>query len=216
MPRRINWPNMVTLTRMGLVFVVVLLAYGHTWVDRIVASALAVGIVIGDWLDGHLARRLDQATKLGSVLDVAADRMLETVLWILLSDLKLVPVWIPIVVIARGILTDSIRGYLLQFGYAGFGKQAIQQSAIGKFITGSPVMRTGYALLKAFSFGWLLLFYGLKLVHAEIGFIDQAFIELALRIGWHTSVWAAVICIVRGIPVVVEGVELISKESVHA
>lgn len=208
----VNWPNVVTVTRMGLVFVVVMLAYGQTTFDQVIAAALAVIIIIGDWLDGHLARKLHQSTKLGSVLDIAADRMLEAVLWILLADLDLIPVWIPIIVIARGIVTDSIRGYVLQFGYSGFGKSSLQQTALGKFLTGSPIMRTGYAVLKAFSFGWLLLFEGMREVLIRWPeLFDVAFIPTALTIGYWTSVAAAIICIARGIPVVVEGIGLISE-----
>jgi len=208
----LNWPNVVTVTRMGLVFVVVLLAYGQTTFDMVIAGLLAVLIIIGDWLDGHLARKLDQSTKLGSVLDIAADRMLEAVLWILLADLNLIPVWIPIIVIARGIVTDSIRGYVLQFGFSGFGKSSMQKTMIGRFLTGSPIMRTGYALLKAFSFGWLLFFEGMREVLIRWPLFDASFIPTALTVGYWTSVTAAIICIARGIPVVVEGIGLISQE----
>ena len=215
MSATITWPNVVTVTRMLLVFVVVMLAYGATVWDRLLASAIAVLIIIGDWLDGHLARKLGQSTTLGSVLDVAADRILENVMWIILADLKLVPIWIPVVVISRGILTDSIRGYVLQFGYAGFGKKTMQKSRLGRFITGSPIMRTGYTLLKAFSFGWLLLFAALRGIVAHWSLFDPVWLDAALRAGYWAAVMAAVICIVRGIPVVIEGIALIQRETAN-
>jgi CDP-diacylglycerol--glycerol-3-phosphate 3-phosphatidyltransferase len=201
---------------MLLVFVVVMLAYGSTAWDRLLAAVIAVLIIIGDWLDGHLARRLDQSSALGSVLDVAADRILETVMWIILADLKLVPVWIPVVVISRGILTDGIRGYVLQFGYSGFGKHTLQQSHVGRFLTGSPVMRTGYAVLKAFAFGWLLLLAALSKVLERWPLFEAEWLENALKVGYWAAVLAAVVCIVRGIPVVFEGIALIRKEEVQA
>jgi CDP-diacylglycerol--glycerol-3-phosphate 3-phosphatidyltransferase len=216
MSAALNWPNFVTVFRLLLVFVVVMLAYGHTMWDRLLAAVFAILVVIGDWLDGHLARRLGQATPLGSILDVAADRILESVLWIILADLELVPVWIPIIVIARGILTDTIRGYVLQFGYHGFGKNTLQKSALGRFITGSPVMRSGYAILKAFSFGWLLLFYAVRGVLTQWSYVEAHWIDLAFQIGYWTAVAAAVVCIIRGIPVVIEGISLIRQETEHA
>lgn len=211
-----SWPNVVTVTRLLLVFVVVMFAYGHTMWDRLLAALFAVLIVIGDWLDGHLARKLDQSSTLGSILDIAADRILETVMWIILADLRLIPVWIPIVVISRGILTDTIRGYVLQFGYSGFGKKTLQQSRLGKFITGSPIMRSGYAVLKAFSFGWLLLFAALNEVLMRWHFFEAAWLHTAFQIGYWAAVAAAVVCLVRGVPVVVEGIALIRKEAPDA
>ena len=211
-----SWPNVVTVTRLLLVFVVVILAYGRTLLEGLLAAVIAVLIIIGDWLDGHLARKLDQASPLGSVLDIAADRVLETVLWIVLADLSLIPIWIPIVVISRGIVTDSIRGYVLQFGYSGFGKHTLQQSRVGRFLTGSPVMRTGYAVLKAFAFGWLLLFEALREVLQRWPLFQANWIDTLLAIGYWAAVAAAVICILRGIPVVVEGIALINREAAHA
>lgn len=209
---RLSWPNVVTVTRLLLVFVVVMFAYGHTMWDRLFAALLAVLIVVGDWLDGHLARKLDQASTLGSILDIAADRILETVMWIILADLRLIPVWIPIVVISRGILTDTIRGYVLQFGYSGFGKKTLQQSRLGKFITGSPIMRSGYAILKAFAFGWLLLLAALRGVLEKWELFEASWLETAFQIGYWSAVAAAIVCIVRGVPVVIEGIALIKRE----
>jgi len=118
MAARLSLPNLVTMVRAALIFGVVLAAYGDNWWTSAVAGVLALLIIAGDWLDGHLARRLNQSSALGSVLDVAADRMLETVLWIVLADLDVIPVWIPIVVISRGILTDTIRGYALRHRFS--------------------------------------------------------------------------------------------------
>ncbi len=212
----VSWPNIVTVSRMLLVFVVVMLAYGRTVWEGLLAALIAILIIVGDWLDGHLARKLDQSSALGSVLDIAADRILETVMWIVLADLKLIPIWIPIVVISRGIVTDSIRGYVIQFGYSGFGKNTLQQSALGRFITGSPIMRTGYALLKAFSFGWLLLLAALSEFLVRWPLFEVSWLHLALKVGYWAAVAAAVICVVRGIPVVIEGIGLINRESANA
>ena len=211
---RLPWPNLVTIVRTLLIFAVVVLAYGQDWWSRALAALVALAIIVGDWLDGHLARRLDLSSTLGSVLDVAADRMIEAVLWIVLSDLGAIPVWIPIVVIARGILTDTIRGYALRFGYSGFGQHTLHRSRLGKFITGSPVMRSGYAVLKAFSFGWLFLALAARELSADMHFISPGLLDLAFQIGRSAAIAAAIICVIRGIPVVIEGISLITEEDV--
>lgn len=212
----VSWPNAITIVRTFLIFVVVILAYGDIWWHGVLAALVAILIIVGDWLDGHLARKLNQESPLGSVLDIAADRMFESVLWIVLADLGAVPVWIPIVVISRGILTDSIRGYALKSGHSGFGSHSMHKSAMGKFITGSPIMRTGYALLKAFSFGWLLLALAAREFVSRWGGLPPTTIEMAFQIGYWSAVGAAFICIVRGIPVAVEGLMLIAREEANA
>jgi CDP-diacylglycerol--glycerol-3-phosphate 3-phosphatidyltransferase len=212
----LSWPNLVTVFRAGLIVVVVLLAYGRDWWSLAMAAVVALLIIVGDWLDGHLARRLNQSSALGSVLDIAADRMAEAVLWIVLADLGTIPVWIPIVVISRGILTDTIRGYALRFGYSGFGQKSMQQTRLGKFITGSPVMRSGYAVLKAFSFTWLFLCLAARELASHVNFIPPNLLGPAFEIGKGAAILAAAICLFRGVPVVIEGLELIAREEERA
>lgn len=204
-----SWANRVTVARIGLVFYLVVLVYDQNLWARLLAAFLAVVVIVGDWLDGFLARKLHESSALGSVLDIAGDRIVETVLWIVLADLELVPLWIPIAVISRAVLTDSIRGYLLKYGYTAFGKTTMMQSALGKFLTGSPIMRTGYALLKAFTFGWLLLISGLDKLQHELTFVTDRFLSIGYTIGYVTAIVTAVVCIARGIPPIIEGTILI-------
>lgn len=208
-----NWPNLITIIRTGLIVLVVLLAYGQDGWSFIAAAAFALLIIVGDWLDGHLARRLHQSSTLGSLLDVAADRMAESVLWIVLADLRTIPVWIPIVVISRGIITDTLRGYALQFGYAGFGSHSLHKSRLGKFITGSAVMRTGYAVLKAFCFSWLFLALAAQKLAPKLGFPPESWLAPAFAVGRGAAVLAALVCLIRGLPVVVEGLDLVRREA---
>ncbi|MCR4437622.1 MAG: CDP-alcohol phosphatidyltransferase family protein [bacterium] len=210
----LSWPNRITLARIGLLFFLAVLVYNQNLWARLAAAALAVLVIVMDWLDGYLARRLDAATVLGSVLDIAGDRIIEAVLWIVLADLRLVPVWIPIVVVSRDILTDSMRGFALRFGYTAFGKSTMMRSRAGRFLTGSPWMRTSYAVLKAFTFGWILLLSVLSEAASrwQPGLSGAA--SVGLKIGYWAAVLTAVLCLVRGVPVVVEGLALIrQKES---
>ncbi len=206
-----SWANRVTIARIGLVFWLVFLVYDNNLWARLLAAFLAVLVIVGDWLDGFLARKLHQSSQLGSVLDIAGDRIIETVLWIVLADLELVPVWIPIAVTSRAILTDSIRNYLLKYGYTAFGDSTMMRSAFGRFITGSPIMRTGYAILKAFTFSWLLLISACDRLWHELPFLTEHFISTSYLIGYIAAIATAVICIVRGIAPIVEGAKLIGE-----
>ena len=187
-----------------------LIYYENLWA-RLFAAGLAILVVVMDWLDGYLARRLNESTVLGSVLDIAGDRMIESVLWIVLADLRLVPVWIPIVVISRSILTDSIRGYVLRFGYTAFGKKTMMKTKLGKFLTGAPLMRTSYAILKAFTFSWLLVFSVFNKFLVKFPLEKQSLVDLGLHIGYWTAIVTAVVCLARGLPVIFEGIYLIQQ-----
>lgn len=204
-----SWANRVTLARIGLLFFLVILVYDNNLWARFLAGIIAVVVIVGDWLDGFLARKLGEATKLGSILDIAGDRIVETVLWIVLADLELVPLWIPIVVISRSILTDSIRNYLMRFGYTAFGESTMMQSKLGKFLTGSPVMRTGYAVLKAMTFSWLLLISALDRLWHEVPVITDQFISAAYLAGYVVAIITAIVSLARGIPAILEGTQKI-------
>lgn len=214
--RLFTWANRITVTRIGLLFFLVVLVYRDNIWAQFLAAGLAILVIVMDWLDGYLARKLDESTVLGSVLDIAGDRMIESVLWIILADLRLVPVWIPIFVISRTILTDSIRGYVLRFGYTAFGKATMMKSALGKFLTGSPWLRTPYAILKAFTFSWLLLFSVFNKYALRLSLMSQSTVLLGLTIGFWAAVITAVVCLVRGVPVIIEGVQLLRQPEIES
>jgi hypothetical protein len=73
-------------------------------------------------------------------------------------------------------------------------------------------MRTGYAVLKAFSFGWLFLALAAREFSERIDLIPSLYLDWAFDIGQGAAILAAVICLIRGVPVVVEGLELITRE----
>jgi CDP-diacylglycerol--glycerol-3-phosphate 3-phosphatidyltransferase len=205
--RLLTWPNRVTLLRIALLFVLVVLIYEGKFLVRLFAAGLSILLIIMDWLDGYLARKLDEKTILGGLLDIAGDRIVEVVLWICLADLRLVPIWIPILVISRGILTDTIRGYVLQYGFTAFGSRTMMRTQVGQFLTGSPIMRTGYAILKAMSFSILLLASAFR----RVSVLPQQWVDVALILGFWVAVVTAVICLIRGLPVIIEGTTLISE-----
>lgn len=205
-------PNIVTLSRMALIFVAIPLAYFAGGWGLLAAAAISLIVVVGDWLDGFLARLFNQTSALGSVLDIAADRMLEAVMWIILADLNLISIWIPVVVIARGVLTDAIRGYAMKFGKSGFGKDSMMRSRIGRFLTGSPLLRTPYAVVKAFAFSWLLGTAALYKLTNIYPLFSPATLDNMLIVGQWAAIAATGLCILRGVPVIIEGIQLMKSD----
>ena len=105
--------NQISFFRLGLipVFVALILqdAPGLNW-PRYAALAVLVVAAISDLVDGYVARRFNQQTKLGHVLDPFADKLLINVAFVFLAaDQHLeypVPMWIPVVVLIRDGKTD--------------------------------------------------------------------------------------------------------------
>ncbi|WP_018156813.1 CDP-alcohol phosphatidyltransferase family protein [Demetria terragena] len=74
--RRARWatiPNAVTLLRLALVAPIAILIVDHAHANLTVVLLAAFGA--SDWVDGYLARRLDQASRIGEILDPIADRV---------------------------------------------------------------------------------------------------------------------------------------------
>jgi phosphatidylglycerophosphate synthase len=137
---------------------------------------------------------------MGSVLDIAADRTYELALWVAFTHLGLVSPLIPLVVLARTALTDALRSVGVAEGVPPFGQQ---RSRVARFIVGSSWMRSGYAATK------VTAFCGLALAHAFLGYPDGSAPRAAadgLLAASQAVAWIAVLlCLVRGAPVVVEG-----------
>ncbi|MGH7803160.1 MAG: CDP-alcohol phosphatidyltransferase family protein, partial [Candidatus Binatia bacterium] len=134
--------NLVTLFRFLLFFALVGSAYFAAPPWQLLNAPLIIVIIALDGLDGYLARRRGEVSSFGAVFDIAVDRVVETVLWVVLADLDLVPVWVPIVFITRGTIVDFIRAQqLATHGPTAFGAV---RTPWGRFLVGSRFMRGLY------------------------------------------------------------------------
>ncbi|MBQ3101517.1 CDP-alcohol phosphatidyltransferase family protein [bacterium] len=189
--------NFITISRILLAFVALALLFHPTEANYWWAIVLTILVIWGDGLDGFVARKFNLTSKLGAVLDIMGDRIVENVYWIVFSALGLVPVIIPVLFITRGFVVDSLRSLALAEGYTAFGDKTMMQNPVAKFIVASPFCRFTYAVVKAFAF--VLLIAGNP--NAPIDPVVKANIFLAGTI----CAWIAVIyCVLRGLPVVFE------------
>jgi cardiolipin synthase (CMP-forming) len=94
-----TWPNVVTVVRLCCIPVFVWLLFGLD--NRFAAALLLGGLGATDWVDGYLARRLDQTTELGKILDPTADRLLFLVGIVALLVDGSVPVWFGVASLVR-------------------------------------------------------------------------------------------------------------------
>jgi CDP-diacylglycerol--glycerol-3-phosphate 3-phosphatidyltransferase len=191
--------NTITLTRIPLLVVVVLLLYLGSPAVQVATSVLVLILIFMDTLDGLVARRRQEVGMLGSKLDIAVDRIVELVFWVVYAHLGLISVAIPIIVIVRGGLVDTVRSFSLVWGETSFG---MMQTKWGRRLVASGFMRSIYGLIKAAAFCMLALALGLQGLWAgtpKAGGAEAVWI-VAVVLSWI----AAAICVVRGAPVLFE------------
>lgn len=194
--------NWITLSRFPLLVLNILILYGGSPRVRLAGvGLLGIGLML-DTVDGMVARRTGQTSLFGSVLDIAADRTYELVLWVCFADLGVIPVAIPLLVIARTTLTDAFRSIGVGQGTAPFAQQ---QTPLGRFLVGSTVMRVGYSASK------FVAFCGLALALAFASFpADSAparavgpLLEVLIVVAWV----AVAFCVFRGLPVIIRSLK---------
>ena len=129
-------PNLLTFMRMALIPVFAsLLVYGY------MGAALAVFVIAGvsDGVDGFLARKFNQESELGTIMDPIADKLLMTTAFIILTIPGIlppvrhlpVPFWVTAAVIGRDVLIIAVAGAInIMTGFRGF-----QPSWLGKAST---------------------------------------------------------------------------------
>ncbi|MEH6444406.1 MAG: CDP-diacylglycerol--glycerol-3-phosphate 3-phosphatidyltransferase [Oceanospirillaceae bacterium] len=149
-----NIPNILTLLRIALIPILVVLYYlPFSWAN------LACGAVFGlacftDWLDGYLARKLDQSTRLGAFLDPVADKLIVAVALVLLCVTYATPwVTIPaIIIICREIVISALREWMAELGK----RSNVKVSSIGKVKTAMQMISI-LVMLSVEPHGWLSL-----------------------------------------------------------
>ena len=187
--------NTITLARLPLLLLLVALLFVPIRSLQFLGLGLLIILYLMDWFDGYVARLRNEVTEMGAVLDVALDRAVENILWITFMYLGMVPLWVPIVFLVRSFIVDGIRGVALARGKSGFG---MMHSPLGRFLVASRFMRAFYGLAKALVFCFLYLTHALALENPEILVtlhpLNQTLIFLAVAL-----------CILRGIPVILDG-----------
>ena len=154
--------------------------------------ALVVLVVSGltDWLDGKLARWLDQGSRLGALLDPAADRLYIVSTLIALALREIVPVWLVAVLVGRELVLGVTLLVLRRYGYP-----PLQVHYLGKAAT----------LLLLYAFPGLLLADG-------TGWLATAIEPFA----WAFTIWGTALYVLAGMFYVIQVAGIVRAERVAA
>ena len=164
--RVVTIPNAISVARLAGVPVFLWLVLGpRSQAGDWWAVGLLIASGLSDWLDGKIARALNQQSRLGQVLDPAADRLYIVATIAALAIRAIIPWWLVGLLAARELLLAGVLAVLRRHGYG-----PLQVSFVGKAAT--------LALLYAFP----LLFLG---SHAT------SYAEVARIAGWAFAIWGS-------------------------
>ncbi len=161
---KLNIPNSLTLLRIILIPVFIVFFYLETRWSNSVAALIFLLAAITDFLDGYLARKLNQLSAFGAFLDPVADKLIVAVALVLLVDQNPTPyasIWMSLAamtIIGREITISALREWMAEIG----ARKSIAVSIIGKVKTTAQMSAI------------LLLIYGdpiFSFSSIEIGFV---------------------------------------------
>lgn len=155
-----NWANIATYSRVVLIPVVIYCYQLDTQFSHLLAAALFTIASLTDWLDGYLARKLNQSSEFGAFLDPVADKLLVAIMLIMLVSIYPPLLLAAGIIIAREILVSALREWMASKGlrdkvavkFSGKLKTTVQMLAIITLLLANPslpewVLTLGYALI---------------------------------------------------------------------
>jgi CDP-diacylglycerol--glycerol-3-phosphate 3-phosphatidyltransferase len=128
----LNLPNALSLSRIFLTPILVVILLTRVDGKEIYGAAIFVIAALTDFFDGYLARRRNQVTAIGKLLDPIADKLLVSSAFISLVELKLAPAWMVVIIVGREFAVSGIRsiaaahGHIMPANWFGKSKMVLQ------------------------------------------------------------------------------------------
>ena len=152
----LNVPNLVTLSRIILIPLIIGIYYlPDDWVAldkrNLFATTVFILAALTDWLDGYLARRLNQMSAFGAFLDPVADKLIVAGALLVLLQLERVESLVAFIIIGREIAVSALREWMAKTGQA----RSVAVAFIGKLKTVSQMIAIPLLLYQDPLFGLL-------------------------------------------------------------
>ena len=178
-----NIPTLLTLLRIALIPIFVVVFYLPYEGMRAAAALIFSIAAVTDWLDGYLARRLNQASALGAFLDPVADKLMVAMALVLLVQADPTP-WLAIpaaIIVCREIAVSALREWMAEIGE----RAQVGVSLIGKFKTTAQM------------FSIILLLYQIPFMNLPIRTMGLVLLYIAVGL----TLWSMLLYIYAAWPV---------------
>ncbi|ODU96206.1 MAG: CDP-diacylglycerol--glycerol-3-phosphate 3-phosphatidyltransferase [Rubrivivax sp. SCN 70-15] len=182
-------PTLLTWARIAAIPLIIGVYYvpldGAT--RNLLATSMFVFFALTDWLDGWLARRLNQTSAFGAFLDPVADKFLVSASLLILVDLHRVDVFIALVIIGREIAISALREWMAQIG----ASRSVAVHMLGKLKTTAQMVAIPFLLFDGRLFGvfdtrpwgsWLMVVAAVLTVWSMVYYLRRAIPEIRAKV----------------------------------
>lgn len=154
---------------------------------NLIATVLFVVFALTDWLDGYLARKLNQTSAFGAFLDPVADKILVCASLLVLVHLTRVDVFVALIIIGREIAISALREWMAQIG----ASKSVAVHMIGKLKTVAQMVAIPFLLFDGKLFGvvdtklwgtWLIWVASIMTIWSMIYYLQKAIPEIRARV----------------------------------
>jgi cardiolipin synthase (CMP-forming) len=163
--RIVTIPNALSFVRLLLVPVFLWLVLGPQYDELALVVLMFSGIT--DYLDGKLARKLNQTSKIGAILDPVADRFFILAVVIGLGYRDIIPWWLAVILPLRDVFLFSLVPFLRTRGYSSLPVHFLGKAATASLLYAFPLLllgdATGTVADLANVFGWAFTVWGVAL-----------------------------------------------------
>ncbi len=183
-----NLPTLFTWARI----VAIPLIVGVFYLDlspahqNLFATVLFVVVALTDWLDGYLARKLNQTSSFGAFLDPVADKILVCASLLVLLELGRVNALVALVIIGREITISALREWMAQIG----ASRSVAVHMVGKLKTTVQMIAIPFLLFDGHLFGviptrlwgsWLIIAAVILTIWSMVYYLQKAVPEIRAR-----------------------------------
>jgi cardiolipin synthase len=182
-PTILTWTRIVAIP---LIVGVFYLGLEHR-TQNLVATVMFVVFALTDWLDGWLARKLNQTSAFGAFLDPVADKFLVCASLLVLVHLKRADVFVALIIIGREIAISALREWMAQIG----ASRSVAVHMLGKLKTTAQMVAIPFLLFDGRLFGlidtgtwgtWLIWIAAILTVWSMVYYLQKALPEIRKRV----------------------------------
>jgi cardiolipin synthase len=182
-PTLLTWTRIIAIPLLVGVFYMGL----EHGTQNLIATVMFIVFAATDWLDGFLARKLNQQSSFGAFLDPVADKFLVCASLLVLVDLQRADVFVALIIIGREIAISALREWMAQIG----ASRSVAVHMIGKVKTTVQMIAIPFLLFEGRLFGvidtlewgtWLIWTSAVLTVWSMVYYLQKALPEIRRRV----------------------------------